>query len=461
MSTVIWWIRRDLRLFDNPALHLAQQQGERIIPLFILDPALQNSPTVGERRKSFLHEGLAVLDQQLRAIGSQLIIRAGRPFEVLPAIFQESQASLVVAQMDVSPYAQERDKLLSQLLPIQWTAGVGIRPVELVLKDDNQPYTVFTPYKKKWFSYPPLSKNDLHPAPTQLAPPGLSNLLPIVTQTSALFPAGEPTGRGRLTQFVRSQLLAYADQRDFVDLDGTSSLSPYLRFGMVSPREAAVLALEAQAAAESEPSRKGAETWLSELIWREFYLQILFHFPHVQRGAFRPEYNAIPWRNDPAEFEAWCQGQTGYPIVDAGMRQLNQTGWMHNRARMITASFLVKDLLINWQWGEKYFMQQLFDGDPASNNGGWQWTAGTGTDAAPYFRIFNPVSQSLKFDPHGNYIRQWMPELARLPGKYIHAPWEAPPAVQQSAGCVVGQNYPRPVVDHSQARERVLAAYKI
>jgi deoxyribodipyrimidine photo-lyase len=228
---------------------------------------------------------------------------------------------------------------------------------------------------------------------------------------------------------------------------------------MVSARQAVVAALEAIEAAPNDQARKGAETWLNELIWREFYIAVLYHFPRVRRNSFRPEYDQIHWENDEDAFTAWCEGRTGYPVVDAAMRQLVQTGWMHNRARMIVASFLVKDLLIDWRWGERWFMQHLVDGDPAANNGGWQWTAGTGTDAAPYFRIFNPVSQGRKYDPRGAYVRRWLPEMVRVPDQFIHQPWTMPLEEQQSAECYIGQDYPAPIVDHAWARQRTLAAF--
>jgi deoxyribodipyrimidine photo-lyase len=237
-----------------------------------------------------------------------------------------------------------------------------------------------------------------------------------------------------------------------MDLDGTSALSPYIRFGMLGLRQAVHSAQRAIRWAEDTEGRNGAEVWLNELIWREFYIQILFHFPYVSKTAFNSSLVNIPWQNDGTQFEAWTLGQTGYPIVDAAMRQLRATGWMHNRARMIVASFQVKDLLINWQWGERWFMENLLDGDPAANNGGWQWTAGTGTDAVPYFRIFNPILQSKKFDPHGDYIRRWVPELAHLAADEIHAPWEMKIDIR---------NYPQPIVDHHAARERTLSAYKL
>jgi deoxyribodipyrimidine photo-lyase len=246
-----------------------------------------------------------------------------------------------------------------------------------------------------------------------------------------------------------------------MDLEATSKLSPYLRFGMLSARHAVVSALAAIEAARDAQARKGAETWLNELIWREFYMTILYHFPGVVEQSFRPNLRDVVWANDIDDFAAWCEGRTGYPVVDAAIRQLVHTGWMHNRARMIVASFLVKDLLIDWRWGERFFMQHLVDGDPAANSGGWQWTAGTGTDAAPYFRIFNPVLQGKKHDPSGRYVRRWVPELDGVPvtRKFIHEPWKMPLDVQRDVGCVIAQDYPAPLVEHAWARERTLAAY--
>ena len=263
------------------------------------------------------------------------------------------------------------------------------------------------------------------------------------------------------TDGPHAPVFRYDEERNLPGIQGTSQLSPYLRFGMVSARQMVETAVSAITCATTPTAHKGAETWLSELIWREFYQTILYHFPHVAWGSIRPQYDKIEWRNDPDEFAAWCNGRTGYPIVDAAMRQLSQTGWMHNRARMIVASFLVKHLLIDWRWGERWFMQQLVEGDPAANNGGWQWTAGTGTDAAPYFRIFNPTTQSKKFDADGTYIRHWVPELADIPIQYIHEPSKMPLEVQQQHNFVLGQDYPSPIVDHKFARQRTLDAYKL
>jgi deoxyribodipyrimidine photo-lyase len=315
------------------------------------------------------------------------------------------------------------------------------------LKSDGKPYTVYTPYSKIWKARLP-SRLELFHAPEQIPTPvGLrSEALPKY-RVSPLFPAGELEALVRLEEFLHQGIYAYRENRDRMDLEGTSVLSPYLRFGMLGLRQALSAAQQAIAGKRSA----GAEVWLKELIWREFYIQILYHFPQVSRTAFNSALANIPWRNDESEFEAWKNGQTGVPIVDASMRQLQEIGWMHNRARMIVASYLVKDLLINWQWGEAWFMENLLDGDLAANNGGWQWTAGTGTDAAPYFRIFNPILQSTKFDPNGDYIRRWVPELRSVEAKDIHAPWEKGIRVS---------NYPeRPIVERD--KERTLRAYQL
>ncbi len=470
MPLAIWWIRRDLRLFDNPALHQALAHGRGLIPLFILDETLHQSPYMSDKRFAFLYEGLRVLEQALQKRGGQLIVRRGQPLAVLRQLRHDVGSEVhLFAQEDFSPYARDRDTAVGQEFSLTLTGGTTIRPPEAVRKNDGDPYVVFTPYKKKWLAQTLPRATNLHDAPEKITLPAQLDLTsdPIPT-TPALpdtvpFPAGEAEGRRRLHQFVQTGIFTYGQKRDFMALVGTSSLSPYLRLGMVSAREAAVLALQAKAGNKTEHGRVGADTWLSELIWREFYVQILANFPQVRGQNFYDQYDHIPWRNQPDEFEAWCAGQTGYPIVDAAMRQLNTTGWMHNRARMLVASFLVKDLLIDWRWGEKYFMQQLIDGDPAANNGGWQWAAGTGTDAAPYFRIFNPIAQSKKFDPQGDYIRRWVPELRDVPDAFIHEPGQMSAVAQQKANCVVGhgRDYPPPIVNHQEARQRTLEAYKL
>jgi deoxyribodipyrimidine photo-lyase len=415
---------------------------------------------------AFLFEGLRRLDAGLRARGSRLIVRQGDPVEELARLVGESGAEAVFAEEDYWPYGRHRDARAAAALPLHLAGGVTIHPPEAVLKSDGKPYTVFTPFSRAWKALPLPAAGAVLAAPDSLPTVPHLDSLPIPDEPAlsptAPFRPGEAEAHRRLQAFVDGDdpaIYRYGESRDRPDLASTSQLSPYLRFGMLSARQAAVSALAAIEAAPGAQARSEAGTWLTELIWREFYLSIQYHFPETERYSLRAGLRDIIWDNDGAAFAAWCQGQTGYPVVDAAMRQLAQTGWMHNRARMIVASFLVKDLLIDWRWGERWFMQHLVDADPAANNGGWQWTAGTGTDAAPYFRIFHPVLQGKKHDPEGAYVRRWVPELARVPGRYVHAPWEMPPEVQREAGCVVGRDYPAPIIDHAWARERVLAAY--
>jgi deoxyribodipyrimidine photo-lyase len=466
MTTAIWWIRRDLRLTDNQALSQALAQADAVIPLFILDPKLWNSTYVGAKRLAFLLAGLRQLEADLHARGSRLVIRQGDPSTELRAVLAESGAVAIFAEADVSPYARRRDTAVAATLPLRLAGGLTVQPPDAVLKAGSTPYTVFTPFSRAWKALPPPTPESILPPPSLIATPAHLPSRPLPAEpdlpAGVPFEPGEAAAQRRLAAFVAGAdpaVYRYDDERNRLDLDGTSGLSPYLRFGLLSPRQAAAAAWRAIEQAPNPTARKGADTWLNELIWREFYLNILHHFPQVRGASFRPEYDRMAWRNDERDFSAWCQGRTGYPVVDAAMRQLVASGWMHNRARMIVASFLVKDLLIDWRWGERWFMQHLVDGDPAANNGGWQWTAGVGTDAAPYFRIFNPVLQSQKFDPAGAYIRRWLPELAGVPAKYIHAPWQMPAALQRQANCLIDRDYPVPIVDHTQARQRTLAAY--
>lgn len=442
--TSIWWIRRDLRLTDNRPLQAAIKTGA-VFPVFILDPRLLSKPAA--RRHSFLFEGLHTLDKDLRACGSYLILREGEPLGSLQKLVEETGASSIFAEEDFTPYARRRDAQVMRELPLTLTGGQTIHHPGCILKKDGKPYTVFTPYSKSWKAQ--LSNIDLMPAPGEIiTPTGIpSGSLPAYSVNPG-FSAGEQEALVRLEEYTFNKIHAYSENRNRMDLDGTSALSPYLRFGMLGLRQALQAVLQEMGRKKST----GAETWLNELIWREFYIQILYHFPHVRQTAFNPSLANIPWRNNPLEFEAWKTGTTGIPVVDAAMRQLRDTGWMHNRARMIVASFLVKDLLVDWRWGEAWFMENLLDGDIAANNGGWQWTAGTGTDAAPYFRIFNSVLQSLKFDPNGDYIRRWVPELRDLDGRHVHAPWEKGIKIQA---------YPEiPIVDRSIVKERTLEAYR-
>lgn len=471
MPTAIWWIRRDLRLSDNEALSAALSQADLVIPTFVLDPHLLTL-YAGSKRVGFLFGGLRQLDAGLRARGSRLIIRRGEPAQALARLVAESGAKLVFAEEDFSPYARRRDAQVAKVVPLHLVGSPVLRPPGMVLKADGTPYTVFTPFSRKWKTLPPPLASALCAAPDRFPTPPPLTSLPTALQpaessdapaSDLSFPCGETEAQRRLDRFVRGSdppVYRYAKERDRMDLNGTSRLSPYLRFGMLSARQAIVAAYKAMASAPNEMARGGVESWLNELIWREFYTSILYHFPHVRERSFRPKLQSIAWQNDEADYEAWCAGRTGYPVVDAAMRQLTESGWMHNRARMIVASFLVKDLLIDWRWGERHFMQHLLDGDPAANNGGWQWTAGTGTDAAPYFRVFNPTLQGRRYDPQGVFVRRWVPELSQVPEQFIHTPWKMSIKDQHRYGCTTGQDYPTPIVDHKAARERALAAYR-
>ncbi len=463
MNAAIWWIRRDLRLADSAALAAASQEGITPIPLFIEDPKLWNESLTGARRLSFLAGGLHSLSSSLRELGSQLVYRRGNPREVLAELMRETGAQTIYSEADYSPLATRRDSEIMGQLPLKLVDGLTVVPPGAVLKADGQPYRVFTPFSKEWKRVASSKPVGVLQAPKRLPNPPELDSEPLPPTEPGLFPPSELSAQQRLHQFTGGRdaaIYSYARERNQLDTQGTSSLSPYLRFGLLSAGQAVEAAYRAMDRAPNEAAREAAQTWLTELIWREFYIHVLYHFPHASRGAFRPELNQIQWENNQREFEAWRHGMTGYPVVDSAMRQLLETGWIHNRARMIVASFLVKDLLVDWRWGERWFMQQLIDGDPAANNGGWQWVAGTGTDAAPYFRIFNPTAQGKKFDPNGDYVRSWIPELERVPNEYIHEPHRMSVNQQAEYGVVIGEDYPAPIVDHAQARKRTLTAYE-
>jgi deoxyribodipyrimidine photo-lyase len=442
MKRALVWFRRDLRTGDQPALAAAVREAEEVVPLFIFDPAILKSPDIGAARVAYLLGALESLSKNLEALGGRLILRTGAPLEVLRKLAKDQAIEGIFFNEDYEPYARERDNAVRR-----WgeAEGVTIRsfhdqmvfPPGKIVKADGLPYTVFTPFSRAWL------RESLSPClarPKKIKTPASISSDPLPTLKSLGFrldipmiPAGERAAQELWKGFMTSALTRYGSQRNFPNIEGTSRLSPHLRFGAISARS--MLHDITKVRAENPKAAKEIDVFRSELIWREFYKNILWNFPHVAKGAFRPLYDELPWENREDLFAAWCEGRTGFPIVDAAMRQLNQTGWMHNRLRMITASFLTKDLLVSWQWGERYFMQKLFDGDLAANNGGWQWAASTGTDAQPYFRIFNPLSQAEKFDPEGRFIEKWVPEVNEL-------------------------SYPAPVVNHAVQRDRALQMFK-
>lgn len=466
-GTVIHWFRRDLRLRDNLALHAAIMSGRRVLPLFILDDHILQSARFSPHRMRFLLAALQSLNDSLHQFGSQLVVQRGNPREILPRIVQSVQASAVYANRDYTPYSIQRDRVVEQSLqvPLHLHDDALLLPPGTVLKANGEPYVVFTPFKQNWnaqekprVSDTPLTNRSFtiqneHSTSAMLNPAELG------CETAPLLaPASEEAAQMFLREFVTNDLRFYDERRNMLPIapyrgarpQGTSYLSPYLRLGLLSPRQAYWAARDAYTQTSNQNHQKAIATWVSELTWREFYAHILVHFPHVLTRDFVPTYARLEWLNSPQELEAWQNGQTGYPIIDAPMRQLKAIGWMPNRARMIVASFLTKDLLIHWREGEAHFMRYLIDGDPASNNGGWQWAAGTGTDAQPYFRIFNPVSQSRQY-ASSEYLRYWLPELADVPDDKIHAPWEMKQAPK---------NYPPPIVNHGLARGRALEAFK-
>ncbi|MGQ9548734.1 MAG: cryptochrome/photolyase family protein [Roseiflexus sp.] len=483
----IHWFRRDLRVRDNPALsRAAVRSSGLVIPLFILDEAILHAPRTGEARVAFMLAALRDLDASLRMRGSRLIVRRGRPFDVLRDLVRETGAVGVSWNQDYTPFARQRDRRIEAMLrdlnvATLISADAVIMEPDDVRTDDGRPYTVYTPYRRRWRALVEQRRDDvlrafeppiLQPVPDSLEDRPIPNSADLgLTVTQQIPVGGETNGTARLEAFLdpcaACGIAGYADRRNLLAEPATSQLSPYLRLGCVAPRAALRAALtlldrmaEEQDAARTAALIKSIETWIGELAWRDFYYQILWHHPHVLRSAFKPQYNALEWENDPVLFDAWKEGRTGFPIVDAAMRQLNREAWMHNRARMIVASFLTKDLLIDWRWGEHYFMQRLVDGDHAANNGGWQWSAGTGTDAQPYFRIFNPVTQGQTFDPRGVYVRRYLPELDAVPDRYIHAPWTMPRIEQQRYGVIIRRDYPAPIVDHAERRARALVLYR-
>jgi deoxyribodipyrimidine photo-lyase len=462
------WFRRDLRDYDHAALYHALKTSAQVYCTFIFDTdILDHLQDKADRRVEFIWESINELKATLQAKGGDLIVLHGKAQEEIPQLARRLQVEAVFANHDYEPGAIARDEYVTRELEKNNIAFHHYKDQVIFEKNEvlnlaGKPYGVFTPYKNMWLK----TVNDFYIKPypvdrytRHLAKPALSTLPSLESmgfQRTNLSSMRLPTGmQGGLALFddFQQRMSRYKEARDFPAIKGVSYLSVHLRFGTVSIRH---LAREAMQAANI-----GSQSWLNELIWRDFYFQILHHNPHVANGiAFKTEYEQLVFPNNVALFEAWCDGKTGYPLVDAAMRQLNTTGFMHNRLRMVAASFLVKDLLIDWRWGERYFAEKLIDFDLSANNGGWQWAASTGCDAQPWFRIFNPITQSERFDASGKFIRKYVTELVSCNDKEIHAPWLIPPLRQQSINTVIGQDYPHPIVDHASQRALALSLYK-
>ncbi len=457
-SATVVWFRRDLRVADHPALRAAVDAGPTVC-LFVLDPALlgrrhHRAPT----RLRFMRAGLEALDRELRTRGSRLVVREGAPARVVPEVAAEAGATRVTWTREVSPLGRARDERVRRALgrariEVVETGGDLVVEPEDLTGASGRGYLVFSAFHRAWRD---VALPDHLPAPREIAGPPLPGVdLGRLPDGDPPIEAGPLAARRRIVEFVRDGGAdGYPDHRDALAEDATSRLSAYLRFGMcTSAQIGRALGLPGRLS-------DGREAFWRQLGWREFYHHHLARHPEVARASLNPALRGIDWDDDAAGLAAWARGETGFPVVDAGMRQLASTGWIHNRARLIVSSFLVKDLLVDWRRGETVFMQGLVNGDPANNNGGWQWTAGTGTDAAPYFRVLNPIRQATRFDPDGEYVRRYVPELRDVPTARIHEPWRMTDEEQRGAGCRIGSDYPAPRVDHRERRELMLERYR-
>ncbi len=467
---ILFWHRRDLRIADNIGLAMARDRSANVVGIFCLDPAILKSDTMADVRVDYLLGCLTALRDRYTAAGSQLLMVQDNPLEIIPKVAKAIGATHVFWNWDVEPYAQKRDNAMIAKLH---DLGIGVEtfwdqllhtPTDIVSKAKGEPYTVYGPFWKNW-----ITKEKKTPYPTLEGAIGLTPELQTIANSNGairipklkelgfiwdseqILEPGEIAAQDCLDQFAAKQIEAYDDDRNFPAIPGTSTLSPALKFGAIGIRTIWKTTREAMNAAQSDEAKMGVRTWQQELAWREFYQQVMFHFPVLADGPYREHFKQFPWDQNDRAFEAWCAGKTGYPIVDAAMRQLNETGWMHNRCRMIVASFLTKDLILNWRSGEKYFMQHLVDGDLSANNGGWQWSASSGMDPKP-LRIFNPSTQAQKFDKEGDYIRQWVPELKSVETKALLSG-----DIDKSLRDRIG--YVKPIVDHAVQQRKFKERY--
>lgn len=483
-SIAVHWFRRDLRLHDNAALAQATHDCDQVVGLFVLDPALLDNPKMCQARIAFLYSSLTELSAALEERGSRLVVRRGQPLEELRKALRESKADKLYFNRDYTSFARQRDEQVEKGLKEDGVEVVTCKDLvifekEEILNGSGLPYRIYGSYKRQWLSVVGRNLPDEYEVRSHALKLENSELkklksleLPKVPdgfEDAYFLPAGEKAGLKRLEAWASHKsgkphdsapILDYTVSRERPAQVGSSQLSAWMRFGVVSPRRCYRAALDAREQASKAAERQGCDTWITELAWRDYFYQIVWNFPYVAHESFQPKFRKLDWENDHKLFKAWCEGRTGYPFVDAGMRQLNSIHWMHNRARMITAGFLCKDLRLDWRLGERYFWQQLVDYDQPANNGNWQWGASTGADAQPYFQIFNPTSQGKKFDPAGEYVRRWVPELAKVPNKYIHSPEKMPEAMQKELGLIIGKDYPLPIINHAEAQERTMQAYR-
>jgi deoxyribodipyrimidine photo-lyase len=470
-NLILFWHRRDLRITDNIGLAAARQKTSKIVGIFCLDPCILEADDIAPARVVYLLECLRKLQRSYLEIGSQLLIIQGEPSQKISELATALKAEAVFWNLDVEPYARKRDKQVAEVLTqnnieVEKFWDLLLHPPETILtQSNNTPYTVYTPFWKNWIKQKKdspvvrldniigLDDRELENARNK----GTIELptakeLGFTWKNDLLLAGGETAAQEQLEKFCQNAIYNYQEDRNYPAIEGTSQLSAALKFGAIGIRTVWQATIEALTNSNSDETTASIQTWQQELCWREFYQHCLYFFPELTEGAYRKEFKDFPWENNEKHFQAWCEGKTGYPIVDAAMRQLNETGWMHNRCRMIVASFLTKDLIIDWRWGEKYFMQKLYDGDLAANNGGWQWSASSGMDAKP-LRIFNPASQAQKFDSEGDYIRQWLPELSSVDTQDLLS-GNIPSLFRHRA------NYPVPIVEHKKQQAKFKELYK-
>ncbi|MEA5508494.1 FAD-binding domain-containing protein [Crocosphaera sp. UHCC 0190] len=468
---VIFWHRRDLRISDNIGLDKAYQQSSKLVGLFCLDPNILGRDDIAPARISYMLGCLEELHKTYQKLGGRLLIFQAQPTQLIPKLAEVLNPKTVIWNEDVEPYSKARDRQIIEALKEKsikvetyWDQLLH-KPGDILTKSNNEPYKVYTPFWRTWIKEKKAAISESIKNLEGLTDEeikivknlGLIDLptakdLGYVWDYPLILAPGENAAREQLNYFCEAAIYNYQEQRNLPAIEGTSQLSAALKFGVIGIREVWQAVLNAYENSRSDEATENIETWQKELAWREFYQHCLYFFPELAEGPYRKEFKHFPWNNNEEYFQAWCEGKTGYPIVDAAMRQLNETGWMHNRCRMIVASFLTKDLIINWQWGEKYFMQKLIDGDLSANNGGWQWSASSGMDPKP-LRIFNPASQAQKFDPEAEYIRQWLPEISSLDTEYL-VTGKIPPLDCHSCG------YPQPIVDHKQQQRDFKNRYK-